>query len=233
MKNIFQKIILCAFLGALTATLLFGASVGPANAQTINPLVITWEANNYFPADFPGKAMITPGTQVMAAVEEIAGNKLINLSGAQIGWFVNDQLVQSGTGLKSISFTANPDPSGLITVRVQVQAAGGAQFQNAVSILASAPFAIIDYPSIGKTVPAGGTVTLTAWPYFFNVDSLDQLQFTWQTNGQNTTSNQNQLTLQIGSPQSPSQQMLPVTLTTQNTANPLEFSKTISIFNIQ
>ncbi len=226
MKHIIKTIVFGIILGG-TALCLIPAVF----AQVASPLIITWEANNYFPADFTGKAMITPGTPVTAAVEMVQGSKLVNLSGAQVSWFINDTMVQSGSGLKSITFTANPDSNGLVTIRVQVQTSAGS-FTGSTSILATAPFSVIDYPSTAKTMPAGGNVTLTAWPYFFNVDSLSQLTFTWQINGQTITSGNNQLAVQVGTPQTGSQSMLPVTLTTQNSQNPLEFSKNISVFNI-
>ncbi len=203
----------------------------PAAAQTAPSIIITWQAQNYFPADFPGKARVTPGSRVAAAIDVVQGGKLLNPSSAQVSWFVNDGLVQSGLGLDRITFTASPDQNGLVTIRVQVQTSGGT-YQNSVSILATAPFSVIDHPAVTPTVAAGSNVMLTAWPYFFNVSSLSDLKFTWQLNGQTYTSSGNQLTLQIGTPQSASQQMLPVTLTTQNTQNPLEFSRNISVLNI-
>jgi hypothetical protein len=223
--------VLGILLAGMTAVVPLGTLTNRASAQTASSLIITWEANNYFPADFPGKAMITPGTPVTAAVEEVSGNKLADLAGAQISWFVNDNLVQSGLGLKSITFNASPDSNGLVTIRVQVQTPAGS-FTGSASILATAPFSVIDYPSIAKTLPAGGNVSFTAWPYFFNVNSLSQLTFTWQLNGQTITSGNNQLLVQVNVPQTGSQSMLPVTLTTQNSQNPLEFSKNISVFNI-
>lgn len=202
-----------------------------AAAQTAASVIITWQAQNYFPADFPGKASITPGSQVKAAVEELSGNRLVNLSQAQISWFVNDNLIQSGVGLKSISFAANPDPNGLVNIRVQVQT-GNSSNTNSISVTASPPFAVIDYPAVQKNIPSGSKVTFTAWPYFFNVNSLSDLKFTWQLSGQTITSSGNQLVLDVGTPLTANQQMLPVTLTTQNTQNPLEFSRTVSVFNI-
>jgi hypothetical protein len=231
MKQFLKMVVLGLFLAGITTIIPFDTLTNRASAQTANSLIITWEANNYFPADFPGKAMITPGTPVTAAVEEISGNKLVNLASVQINWFINDKLVQSGLGLKSITFTANPDSNGLVTIQVQIQAPAGS-LTDSVSILATAPFSVIDYPSIAKTLPAGENVTFTAWPYFFNVDSLSQLTFTWQLNGQTITSGNNQLLVQVNVPQTGSQSMLPVTLTTQNSKNPLEFSKNISVFNI-
>lgn len=206
--------------------------VGRAAAQTAGTqLIVTWQAQNYFPADFPGKALMTPGSRVVAAVAATSGGKFVNLASAQVTWFVNDVLVQSGTGLESISFTANPNSSGLVTIRVQVQTASGT-FSDSESALVVTPFSVIDYPSLGKTLPSGGKVTLTAWPYFFNVGSLSDLKFTWQLNGQTITSGSNTLTVDVGNPQG-GNGPLPVTLTTQNTQNPLEFGRTVNTFNIQ
>jgi hypothetical protein len=232
MNNSLKIVLGGLMLVSLTAVLPLTTATGRVIAQTTNSsLIITWEANNYFPADFPGKAMITPGTPVTAAVEEIAGNKLVDLTGAQISWFINDKLAQNGTGLKSINFTASPDSNGLVTIRVTVQTPNNS-LTDSVSILATAPFSVIDYPSLTNTLPAGGNVTLTAWPYFFNVRTLSQLTFTWQLNGQTIKSGNNQLLVQVNTPQIQSQQILPVILTTQNTQNPLEFSKNTSVFNI-
>lgn len=217
----------------LAITCLVGglAIIRPVVAQTAPSVIITWQAQNYFPADFPGKARITPSSQVTAAIDMVQGVKLINLSSAQVSWFVNDALVQSGLGLTNITFTASPDANNLVSIRVQIQTGGGT-YQNSISIQAVAPFSVIDHPSVTPNVSAGSSVTLTAWPYFFNVGSLSDLKFTWQVNGGTYTSNGNQLTLQIGTPQSVLQQTLPVTLTTQNTQNPLEFSRNISVLNI-
>ncbi|MCL4404219.1 hypothetical protein M1432_02665 [Patescibacteria group bacterium] len=225
-----KSIIWAAILIGGVSAVHFAWAQTPAG-QAATSVIITWQAQNYFPADFPGKASVTPGSPVKASVEELSGNRLVNLGQAQVSWFVNDNLIQSGVGLKSIIFTASPDPTGLVNIRVQVQTGSGSN-TSSISITASPPFAVIDYPAVQKNIPSGGKIVFTAWPYFFNVSSLSDLKFTWQLNGQTVTSSGNQLTLDIGTPQSSSQQMLPVTLTTQNIQNPLEFSRTVNVFNI-
>ncbi|MGC9603240.1 MAG: hypothetical protein ABSF47_02105 [Minisyncoccia bacterium] len=192
--------------------------------QTTNPVIITWQANNYFPASYTGKAAVTPGTLVMASVETYQNNKLADLTGADIRWYVDNELVGNGTGMKTISFSAKQQQGGYQNLRVSVNV-GNAPFENSIQIPISQPTVVISFPSPDKTVRAGSQIDLVAIPFFFNVNSLSDLKFTWLINDQQTANQDNQVSISVGTPQSIYQNSIPVAVTAQNSNNPYEFNR--------
>lgn len=210
------------FLGTLIGILFLfpSATIG----QTTNPVIITWQANNYFPASYAGKAAVTPGTLVIASAEINQNGKLTDLTGADIRWYVDDELVGSGTGMKTVSLSARQQQSGYQNLRVVVNI-GGASLENSIQIPISQPIVVIATPSPDKTVRAGDQLNIEAVPFFFNVGSLDELKFTWLINNQQVTGQDNRVSVNVGTPQSIYQNSIPVAVTVQNSLNPYEFNR--------
>ena len=194
------------------------------SGQTANPVIITWQANNYFPADYAGRAAVTPGTPVIASVEIIENNKLVDISKSDIRWYVNDEFKSGGSGLKTFSFITKQRGSGYETLRASV-GVGDASFQNSVQINIVQPEVVLDAKSSDKTVRARTQLSLSAIPFFFNVDSLNELSFDWQINNERVSSNNNEVSVNVGTPNSQFQKSVPVTVTVKNSGNPYEFGR--------
>ena len=200
-----------------------------AIGQTANPLIITWQANNYFPADYAGKALPTPNTVIVASVEMVSGGKLADITKAEIFWYANDELISHGTGVKTVSFPANAQGDGYETLRAEVKS-GNSDFQGSARFQVVQPKIILALPNSGNFVIAGKQTLIQALPYFFNVDSLDNLKFFWTVNGQTTGSGGNGITLNVGTPNPGDQNSVNVSVTAQNSDNLYEVGK--SVFNI-
>ena len=192
--------------------------------QTTNPIIITWQANNYFPSSYAGKAAVTPGTLIIASVEVYQNSKLADLSGADIRWYVDDISIGSGRGMKTISFSARQQQNGYQNLRVVVNT-GNTQLENSSQIPISQPVVVIVFPSPDKTVRAGDQLELSAIPFFFNVGSLSELKFVWLINNQQVAGQDNRVSINIGAPQSIYQSSIPVAVTIQNSNNPYEFNR--------
>ena len=121
--------------------------------QTSNPIIITWQANNYFPADFVGKAAATPNAPIIVSAELVQNGKLADLSKAEIKWFVDDSITATGAGIKTMSFAAKQGVSQE-TVRISITLAGKL-FENSVRIPVIKPTITVISPLSGKEVKAG------------------------------------------------------------------------------
>jgi hypothetical protein len=194
-----------------------------AFGQTANPVIITWQANNYFPADYGGRAAATLNSPVIASVELIQKGKLADITGADIRWYVDGSQIANGPGLKTASFAIAQNASGYQNVRVSV-GIGAASFENSVRIPIVKPAITVVSPLLGGSVKAGEQVDLQAIPFFFNVDSLKKLSFVWHVNNQTVAGNENKMSLKIGTPQSDYESSVLVSVTAQNSGNPYEFN---------
>lgn len=197
----------------------------------VNPLIITWQANNYFPADYAGRALVTPNAPIIASVELVQNNKFIDITQAEIRWYLDDNMIANGTGLKTVSFSAKQQTDGFQTLRVALKIKN-TSLENSIQIPISQPAVIISFPSAQKTAAAGSQINLQAIPLFFNVDSLSQLVFDWQINNQKITGQGNQVTVKVGVPQSAYQNSIPISVTVQNSENPYEFNKGFIMLSI-
>ena len=192
--------------------------------QTTNPLIVTWQANNYFPADYMGKAAATPNSPIIVSVELVQKGKLADITGADIKWYADNSIIANGAGQKTVSFAATQSENGYQNVRVLVDA-GNASFENSVRIPIVKPSIVITSFLKDQSVKPGDEVAFQALPFFFNVDSLKKLTFFWQINNQSAAGDGNKLTIKVGTPKSDFQNSILVSATAQNSDNPYEFNK--------
>jgi len=196
--------------------------VATASAQTVSPQVIlTWHANNFYPADYEAKPLATPNTPISVSVAVIKNSKLLDLSQATIMWYVDENLVNPGTDPEEITFTATKSAGDAHFVRVKVITQTDS-YDGSINVPVVNPQIILPVPYENQTVPAESTVSLQAIPYFFNVSALQDLSFFWKVNDQDISGNDNQLALQTGSSHG---QTLQVNLLAQNQKNQLEYSR--------
>lgn len=172
----------------------------PALAQTATPeLIVTWQAQNYQPADYKGKNLATLGSPIIAAVELIDNGKLIDLSKTVITWFQNGEVIVNGAGTKRIAFNLN----GLIGDRVLLEADVDYEkkspdgkkitipLQGTAIIPVAEPKTVIAAPHVFNQAIRAGVHNFKALPFFFNIKSLKELVFSWSVNEQQEASAQN------------------------------------------
>jgi hypothetical protein len=173
-----------------------------AAAQTPAQVILTWQANNFYPADFGGKAQAAKNTPITVAVEVLRNGRLVNLSEATFTWYVDEKLQGRGNGLKEISFTVNKLVGDSHFVRVSVQS-GENIFESSIRVPVSKPAVVLEAPYPNQLVGNGDRPEITAVPYFFNINSFQNLNFFWQVNNGEVrdSGNDNQLALNIGTVQ--------------------------------
>lgn len=192
--------------------------------QTTNPLIVTWQANNYFPADYAGKAAATPNSPIIVSVELVQNGKLTDITGANIKWYADNSIIANGVGQKTASFDAEQNAVGYQNVRVLVNA-GKSSFENSVRIPVVKSSVVITSSLKDRSVKPGDEVVFQALPFFFNIDSIKKLSFFWQINNQSAIGDKNKLTIKVGMPKSDFQNSILVSATAQNSDNPYEFNK--------
>ncbi len=207
--------------------------VSPSSAQTTNgQVIITWEANNYIPAGFTGKPLPAPHTEIVVSAELIQNNKLMDVSGAEIRWFVDDEFLKSGTGLKTISFYAGQEDDGYASVRATIVTKDGS-FQNSLQIPIVSPEVVLSYKSPTGAVAPDSQITVEAIPFSFSIRSLSDLSFFWSVNEGRVDTKGNVLTLNVGTPKTISQNTVQISAATQNNLNPLEIAKSLLFIPLQ
>ena len=186
-------------------------------------IIFSWQANNFFPADYEGKALVGPNTQISIAVEAIQNNKLVDLSRATIAWHIDGKFYNKGVGMKEILFSGDKLRGDDYFARAVIQN-NKTSFESSIRIPVSGFNLVVKVPYYQNVVAAGSKATLEAIPYFMNVNSLSEIDFFWEIGGtvKKTTGN-NQLILNI--PVGARAETLTLNTSAQNTKNKLEVVK--------
>jgi hypothetical protein len=192
------------------------------NAQTPAQVILTWQANNFYPADFNGKPAATPNTPVTVAAEVLQGGKLTDLSQTTFTWYVDEKFQSRGNGLKEIVFTVDKSVGDSHFVRVNIQSDSDV-FENSIRIPVSSPVVILKTPYPNQLVRTGSKPEITAVPYFFNINAFRDLNFSWQlgTGEIKESGNDNRLVLNIGTTPPP-ENTIQITGTARNKNSLLE-----------
>ncbi|MCL5017082.1 MAG: hypothetical protein M1155_00230 [Patescibacteria group bacterium] len=153
----------------------------------INPnfdFLISWRATNYVPANYPGKVMPTIGSSVEVSFDCLDQGKFVDLSEQNILWYLGDNLLQSGVGLKSVKFTVNQvNPQISISIPKYKDAKYPmGDLEGLTTIPTTQAKAVINAPYPARTIKVG-TNPLQAIPYFFNVSDPSQLNISWNVDG--------------------------------------------------
>lgn len=224
-----QKIILTSVsllvLSGICYTLpVYGVSKSktPTSPPAPPQIILTWQANNFFPADYQGKAAVTNRSSVNVAVELLKDSKLQDITNATIGWYLDNDLLDQGKGLKEVDFTATKTRGNFHSLHVIIKTDSDTTEATA-ALPVSDQKVVINNPSPTKTVASGSKVSLQAIPFFFNVKSLGNLTFSWKVNeSEAVTGNDNELTLDVGTPKSDYDRNILIRATVRNTKVPTE-----------
>jgi len=196
-----------------------------AGAQTPSQVILTWQAQNFYPADFVGKAAATPNTPVTVSAEVIKDNKFIDVSAAKFFWYVDEDLIAQGIGLKEIKFTVGKLAGDSYFVRLTINA-GQEKIESSVTIPISGQEVVIETGLPENRVKAESEISLKALPYFFNIDSLEDLVFSWTVNDQKQkVESGNTLSVKVGTPYTESQRNLNLGLLLQDKKSAIEFAQ--------
>lgn len=220
-KRVVQKVVILVFL--ITSYYLL---ITFAIAQTNPEFLVSWRAINYVPADYQGKIFPSKSSLIEAGFDLVGGNKIVNLSRNEIRWLLDNELIASGKGLQSIKFNTKKSGGNEHSIRIEVSDYKGEEIEHTFKILVAKPEVIIDtkYPS--SQIPLGNYI-FQALPYFFNINNISNLSFTWLANNQpvqGEAQNRDFLNLNLQSKDKPYETQLNVTITAQNLFNQLELA---------
>lgn len=193
-----------------------------AQAQTAPQLLITWRSRAYVEPSFQGKILPVAGAPLEASAMMIDAGKPVDLSKQTIRWFLNNRLLQSGTGLQTVAVPGDPLLRDA-EIRLKVVIAGykGADQQAVIVLQPTRPEVIIrpTYPE--WYVPAGNAL-FRAMFYHWSAESPDALSLRWSLQGQTVESFGEGAALAAEIPAAAAGNTLSLQLTANNTANALE-----------
>jgi hypothetical protein len=168
---------------------LFSAVGNHALAQTATApqFMVTWQAQNFAPADFAGKLLPIANTPIDVVFNVIENGKMVDLTNTEVRWYVNNKIQQSGRGRQTLRFNAPEFSGGDQEVRISIPSYKNRELTKTITIPVTIPQVIIQTPFISNEIPRG-EIRLKALPYFFNISNLRNLKFGWLVNGVAPTS---------------------------------------------
>ncbi len=212
-----------AILAALVVALGVAAKTNAQATGNNYSAIITWRANDYYPSDFPGKALPTNGTTVSLSVIVLNNQKIQDASNLPILWYVDGNFMNGGVGQSQTNFTVTKTAGDSHVVSVQIGIGGQ-------TISASTRIPVVDYKAVinapypAQAVNQNSTINLEIIPYFFNVTSFNNFLFSWNVNNLQsvTSTTDNTLSLQVG--QVGAAQNISINASVENSANAFEFA---------
>lgn len=213
MKNI-KKIILPVFV--------IGLFFSQVMAQTASnyQVFITWQADNFFPSDYQGKAWATPFSPIKASAVLIKDKKNVDLANAEIFWYLDKELISREVGRQTIDFKINKQNGDKHFLMVNIKPEIGGSYESALEIPISEPRLTTTNNFLSNEVPANSQLQNNVIPYFFNIKNLNDLAIKWRV--KNQTAEGSQLTINTGSPNSTADKTFFIEITASNKKNLFE-----------
>lgn len=150
----------------------------PAMGASAPEIIVTWKTNSFTPSSYMGKALPSARSQINVALQLLDEDKMVNLSKNEIRWYINNQLLDSGSGLTNISFPAPSLGEQSLLLRVVIIDYKNDELNEFVTIPIIKPEIVI----VSAEQPQ-----LKSLAYFFNISSVDQLKIDWKVDGKTIT----------------------------------------------
>jgi len=217
----------------------------PVQSQTseIN-ITLTWSTNTYTPFDYPGKALPVKGSVI-----EVAANidsQEVNPQELNYRWFLNKHLQteQSGQAKSVLGFPVKWTSENEQSIRVEIRDKEENLLGSAYLDIGIVQPQVVIQPITNKgTLPLESSVSsiikeyqisaeqetsFIAQPYFFNISSINELNFNWNLGGreasQISSDNPHVFILKIGQLIQSIKQNLKIGVENKN--NPLQRART-------
>jgi hypothetical protein len=189
-------------LGFFVFSLIFLLSFRQAIAQVTPPqFFVSWKvAGSYIPSFYQGKALPTYGTPITASFEIVSGGKIVNVHSQTVYWYLNDNLIGSGTGLQQVTFQPTGQAPNSLVLKVELPDYPSGIAIHTIQIPMVLPVAVIYAPYPNGTF-SQNPLTLNAFPYFFKISDASDLSYKWTVNGQTGANAENPEEAQISLPQ--------------------------------
>lgn len=217
--RLFSKTALISFfiLFGFFAVFPFVQAAKTAPVPQIPPqVVLTWNAANFYPSNYRGRALPSVGTPITVSAELLVNGKFADLSKANVVWYKSGNQIDSGVGLKQT--ITEPDSNDLNNIFIRaVVTLNDITAEQSIVIPVSDPVVAIEIPYPRSIIDANSDVTLRAIPYFFNISSLGRLIFYWQIGDtKKNMGTENSISVKISNPPSEAQKTVLVSSFVQN-----------------
>ena len=179
-----RKIIIIGLAALIVVSGSYGINKAVAQDSPESQIILTWQANNFYPADYKGKAAATFNSPISVSALMIKDGKIIDTSGNEFFWYLDNKFFNKGIGLDRINFNVEKLKGDSYSVRVRIEA-GEERVEKIITIPIMEQELVIKNPRPSRFIKLGEAIELTAIPYFFNVDSFDDLSFFWSINNLN------------------------------------------------
>lgn len=174
-------------------------------------LTITWETRNFYPSDFEGKALPITNTRVTASALVTKDGAILDGRDVTFTWYVDDEWLGQEVGKREVAFSVSKLFGDSQFVRAVALLTTGERIEASVRIPIASPTLVLETQAKHE-----GETAIRAVPFFFNVNSLTELSFSWEINGTKQTESANSLVVPSGNT---------ISVTAKNSRNSLEFTK--------
>lgn len=192
MKNNKQK---NSILLALALLMIGGSFAFAQSSKTPeNFIYLTWESDGMVPVEYQGKALPARfaiiKTSVQPFIYSSKSGGYLNSDQWTYRWYVNDNLIGEGQGLKSIRFRLKDFDKTAYTVKVSILTSVLSQpIEKTITINLAQPaifFRVLGEKEIlqGQYSTTGNLLQLEAVPFFFGGDDPNQLHYMWRINNE-------------------------------------------------
>jgi len=210
-----------------------------AEAQTSPEFLVSWRALNFVPSDYRGKSLPSKSSKVEIGFDVIDGNKIANLSQNNISWYLGNNQINSGVGMKTTVITIPTEMDQ--AVRVTIAGYKGAELDFGFLLPISKPKIVISAKTPTLTaknqrfLPVRSNL-FEARPFFFNINKLSDVTFKWQVNNElvsGEVGNPEFLTLNLESNGKPKESQFTISAAASNNNNQLEFGSKLLNFIVK
>ena len=187
--------------------------------------LVSWKAINYVPADYLGKIFPGQGSQIEVGFDLIENGKVVDLARSSVSWYLDEQLISAGTGLKTVKFLSRKTGGNEQVIRISLNYRGETLDQ-IFTLPSKNPEVVLELKSPYREIKTG-LYTIFARPFFFHVGNISNLNFNWVFNGQpiaGIAENPEALQLKLDSPGTPVATEINIAVTAQSAFNQLELA---------
>lgn len=198
--------------------------------------LISWRSSNFVPSVYEGRVLPIKNSMVEIGFDLVdATGKFVDVSKQKIQWNINYEPYQTGVGLKKIKlFISNSDKDVveiLMSNYTDSKYKTSSEVSQFATLSAFSPKAILHTSDPYRAFHIGEN-RVVAIPYFFNVNSINNLLFNWKVDGRKINNDLNLLSVDI-----PENNIINndsgINLFIQNTNDKFEFVQKTFYFDIK
>ena len=198
--------------------------------------LISWRSSNFVPSVYEGRVLPIKNSMVEIGFDLVdTAGKFVDVSKQKIQWNINHEPYQTGIGLKKVKLFINSSDKDVVEILMSNYTDSkyktSSEISRFIPLSAFSPKAILHTSDPYQAFHIGEN-RVVAIPYFFNVNSIDNLLFNWKVDGKKIDNNLNLLSVNI-----PENNIINnysgISLFIQNTNDNFEFAQKTFNFDIK